>query len=627
MKKNLTLLFNLHSRSKCKVCAGKRFATFLCMLIFVAGFSFAQSAPSNKAFYLIGTMNGWSTLNEDEAANYEYKLTDDDGDEVYTGSFYIPEGELEFKVFSEPGGWNEAPYFGYIGEYGISVFNEDCPNSYIVLADGNSSYNLRIDNWKGGILTISMIWVQTLMGSYVPEICSIEGSGQPGVPEASDIYIIGNFNNWRLPDSTSENGAIKSTYRNPSYVEQFYTVVRDFQSGDISMAVCKYNENTKGYEYLKLDSDFDCPFTLYKLSDNDYKSMGVKGNWVQSSDPESLSINVKDWNGGNISMNIYDLYRGTTEIYFYNASDVVTEFPSEIYILLEYDGVKEIVSVNDIESYLFTSWAYCYGNEVSIIFTSENSLNPKSENCWGLEKPLAEYGLDRANRDARLFLVKGGYPFSYKFNGSGELTVVVDFSFSQANVNLAFYSDEPSAMYVVGEVENNGIANGWREPSESNADFYNQYFKLDETSTGVFEGTYYIPAKGNDLPNFRFYSALTGWDGGASVGSVWNDFNNIQVNLEAGEAVTTIVTGGKGNWSPVVGTNWVSNYVHMTVDTNNLTLTLEIVDENMGGSPEIESESDSSECWYNLQGMRVDRPQSGMYILVKDGKSSVRILK
>lgn len=595
------------------------------MVICAFGSTYAQAVPDNDAFYLIGTMNGWTTITEAEAADYEYKLTDTDGDGIYTGSFFIPEGELEFKVFSTPGGWNEAYYFGNYLDYGYYVFKQDIPNYPIPLTDGNYSNNVKIANWQGGILTISMKWSQNYPGDYIPLICAIKGSGQPEVPEASDIFLIGDFNNWQLPDAKSENGALQVVYDSFDLMSQNYSINPNCKPGNVRLVLCKYNRDANEYEYMKLDSYYDYPFTLYKLSINDQKALTLRGEWVSSSNPESLAIRINDWQGGNIRMRIAEQYDGLIYVNVYNYTDVITEFPSDIYILLEYNGTKEIIPVKDLEKYYFQVWANCYGQDVSITFTSENSENPNPKNCWGLEKTLEDYGFDNINNYGTLFLVKGGKPFSYSFENSGEINVSVDFSVSLATVSLVFGNN--SSMYIVGEVEKDGIANQWLEPSEKNSDFYNKYFRLTETTQGVYEGTYYIPELGSALPNFRFYSSLSGWDGGASLGSGWDDFNSYEVNLNNSPAVLNYIVGGKGNWSPVLGSTWESNYVKMIVDTNSQTLTLELVDDPSGGKPEIEYDSDSSECWYNLQGIRVERPRSGIYIHVKDGKSSVRILR
>lgn len=622
-----TFLCNNSWRGLKRVFIGKKLLASLCLIVFTVAGTLAQTAPDNAAFYLIGTMNGWSTITEAEAANYQYKLTDPDNDGVYTGSFFIPKGEVEFKVFSTPGTWESASYFGTMnGE--IYVFNQDIGTtySYITLYEGYYSSNLKIGNWMGGTMTISIKWEQVYSGAYLPVICALKGSGQPDIPQDPNIYLVGDFNDWRLPDATSDNGALKTDYfsEGSSLYGQILMINKDFEAGNIQVALCKYNKDANEYEFVKPDSFYDCPFTLYRLS-NVYPSYLLSGQWSTSSNPQDFAMKINDWQSGTIHIELLKEYSGYIGTSFYGLTDVITEFPSDMYIILDYDGTRERIPVSNLAANYFEASANCSGKDVTIFFTSENSWDPSPENCWGLDKSIADYGLDSTDSRGTLFLVKGGTPISYNFKNSGNLYVNANFSTSQALVSLTFKDNQ--GMYVVGEVEKDGVANNWLQPSEENADFYNQYFRLEETSSGVFEGTYYIPARGNDLPNFRFYSALTGWDGGASIGSAWDDFTYYELDLSSGPAVSNYVDGGKGCWCPVLGTSWQDNYVKMIVDTNNQTLTLEVVDDSSGSIADIKYDSDSTECWYNLQGVKVERPQSGFYIHVKDGKSSVRFVK
>ena len=73
----------------------------------------------------------------------------------------------------------------------------------------------------------------------------------------------------------------------------------------------------------------------------------------------------------------------------------------------------------------------------------------------------------------------------------------------------------PAALWIIGN------CSGWSEPSAGNAAALADW-RIFETEIGsnVFEGVITMPA-GN--LQFRFYSALTGWDGGASVGPTYTD--------------------------------------------------------------------------------------------------------
>lgn len=59
---------------------------------------FAAEKPANEAFYLCGNMNNYAAPTDANKHRFEYILTDEDGDGIYTGSFNIPklDEKLEF---------------------------------------------------------------------------------------------------------------------------------------------------------------------------------------------------------------------------------------------------------------------------------------------------------------------------------------------------------------------------------------------------------------------------------------------------------------------------------------------------------------------------------------------------
>lgn len=108
--------------------------------------------------------------------------------------------------------------------------------------------------------------------------------------------------------------------------------------------------------------------------------------------------------------------------------------------------------------------------------------------------------------------------------------------------NVKFYLAimEPGQIYLVGS------PNKWPAPDpESEATL--SKWQLNETGigTGIFYNTFKLPAGEN---MFRFYRELTGWDGGASLGSQAED-NPIDIQ---GDFLDGIYDGpavnGKGSW-------------------------------------------------------------------------------
>lgn len=129
--------------------------------------------------------------------------------------------------------------------------------------------------------------------------------------------------------------------------------------------------------------------------------------------------------------------------------------------------------------------------------------------------------------------------------------------------------NDMSVILEAGGVDTNGKAfiylvgapSNWTEPSEANTAHYETYKLYDLADNGVYTATFDIPA---DSFQFRFYKALTGWDGGASYGSQADDAP-IDIALTDG-VYTGEATDGKGSWNLP---GWTGGKVEISVDTKN----------------------------------------------------------
>ncbi len=114
----------------------------------------------------------------------------------------------------------------------------------------------------------------------------------------------------------------------------------------------------------------------------------------------------------------------------------------------------------------------------------------------------------------------------------------------------------PKKMWIIG------ACGGWTEPSEGSRDALTDWLIVETgVGTGIYQGTYDIPAGNFQL---RFYSALTGWDGGASIGSQEADANK-DITLEGGVYDGDITVPGKGNWHYSA---WEGGQLRITVNLN-----------------------------------------------------------
>ena len=153
--------------------------------------------------------------------------------------------------------------------------------------------------------------------------------------------------------------------------------------------------------------------------------------------------------------------------------------------------------------------------------------------------------------------------------------------------------DYPDQIYLVGQPSE------WKEPTQANATHYANW-KLNQSSTGVYEGSFDIAS---DQSMFRFYSALTGWDGGDSFGAQLNDAP-VSVTMTNNEYSGTIVRG-KGSYQI---TNWQGGKMYITVDLKNLTV---LFSDKAGVEPVTPDEQEVSVVYYTLQGVRTENPAAG----------------
>lgn len=153
-------------------------------------------------------------------------------------------------------------------------------------------------------------------------------------------------------------------------------------------------------------------------------------------------------------------------------------------------------------------------------------------------------------------LVPGKGSFVVPAWEGGSVKITVDLNKNTVIMEVGGVDTNDKAfIYLVGAPE------GWAGPDAANADHYEPWKLYDLAGNGVYTGTFDVPA---DKFEFRFYTALTGWDGGASFGSKEAD-ENVEVVFADG-VYSGAAMSGKGKWN-VPG--WAGGKVAMEVDVNN----------------------------------------------------------
>ena len=152
-------------------------------------------------------------------------------------------------------------------------------------------------------------------------------------------------------------------------------------------------------------------------------------------------------------------------------------------------------------------------------------------------------------------IVKGKGSFNFPNWGGGTMKITVNLNNNSIIIEEGGVdTNGKNFIYLVG------APSGWTGPEETNAAHYETWKLYDLEDNGVYSATFDIEA---GQFQFRFYKALTGWDGGASYGSQVED-NPIDIDMSSG-SYSGVATDGKGSWNEP---NWGGGKVAITVDTN-----------------------------------------------------------
>lgn len=221
-----------------------------------------------------------------------------------------------------------------------------------------------------------------------------------------------------------------------------------------------------------------------------------------------------------------------------------------------------------------------YSVEVSLTpdFAEVNTFEPQNATSTVLVLPMKRVA--QAINDLRGIKTIGDYtpegPRSIYIRAIASLTGVESSVIKSNGVelkNVQTYATvrEPGIIYLVGQ------PSGWQEPAAGNAAHYvDNGWVLSEAADGIDSKIYYGTFTINPGEfQFRFYTELTGWDGGASIGSQTDD-NPVDIELIGGTYSGKVSVPGKGSWQVP---NFEGGTVNMTVNLNDKTVYFEVVSE------------------------------------------------
>ncbi len=232
----------------------------------------------------------------------------------------------------------------------------------------------------------------------------------PSVPE---VFVVGSFNNWKLPDGNNLNGAIRLERSLISPNRYITEEPAAFPAGEIQFKV--YVKDAKNNEvfYISRDATTNQAFqTLYAIKGYERKAEALLEGYSYPEN-EGTPFVLKGWNGKNISFEL--IPRG----------DKVLEKDNPFWLLLTSDEapkiesfpVYQIVRVAGKDPEISGSTVIDMDidpeeqTELEILYSTEESINPAPENCLGLIEPVTLTLDCPANDPPERTEVRGGMNF------------------------------------------------------------------------------------------------------------------------------------------------------------------------------------------------------------------------
>lgn len=233
----------------------------------------------------------------------------------------------------------------------------------------------------------------------------------PSVPE---VFVVGSFNDWKLPDGNNLNGAIRLERILTTWAAYGTDEPAAFPAGETQFKIyVRDNENKEAF-YISRDASTNQAFqTLFHLKDSSREAEARFEGYTYT-DEEGTPFVLKDWNGKKISFSVSPM--GKHSITTPGISFWVTLTSGEA-PEIERFPVYQIVRVADKDPEISGSTVIDMDidpeeeTELEILYSTEESINPAPENCLGLIEPVT-FTLDcPANDPPERTEVRGGMNF------------------------------------------------------------------------------------------------------------------------------------------------------------------------------------------------------------------------
>lgn len=453
------------------------------------------------------------------------------------------------------------------------------------------------------------------------------------------VYVIGDFNDWAVPTKEVENGALRlSPDPNfwqvteghveidlPAGSHEFTLVYLNDETGKINSFASAITPNfvlttVEGYD--ERADEWVCLQDHWHAEQPDWWTYPIMKSFTYCKKFDDIKLfKINDWGGGKIV--VATAWNGYVTITSPDAPDYepVTD-KGVVYALAKVDDFDPVLiemrySVRDG----YQTSVDLFGHKMSVIFTTEKSLNPEKSNCWGPStQRLMHYNevKDEEYHRFRCDFVRGGQPFEVEFDETGCVNIVGSWTDNDGMVNVY---EETLGDYVA-ELTVDGRT--WSEPAEINHE------------TGFFEP---VEVTGGDVGiMFKANTFKTGWSHEGDVkcfGKPRCDHSRLYTDEKMPEYdADKVSTGGMlpyearfettGSMTMTASPYYGIGYIACDGEVRRIASIEDV--------PYIEVEPEAIEAvdeniYYDLNGKVVVNPQHGIYLFRRGEEWKKTIIK
>ena len=352
-------------------------------------------------------------------------LKNPDSNGVFTGKVALPESFDTFTVdVSSRKGDGSVTSWGVMSSHKTPFIYSDYPYEVNLLPEVDSESNLinveiHIIGEKPGEMVVSVDWNEFVGGVHSPRLI-LECDNEPAFghnPEC--MYLIGDFNGYRLPDEHDLNGAVEMTKGEGANLLKYDCNLNVEGISSVDMIIyCPEIRFVKNVFYGFYQS---FPFTLFKYNadkdailSNDIAFISAINDGIP--DIEHIRLHELRSKSLHVTINLEQ----PSMIYIETSDAELLEIPSTASMM-----VNNVIS-NESFNHYSTYFEFSGECETWLSETGDTTFDPATS--WGSPSDkvidITDYHLEM-NGTRKIPAVKGGYPFKFTSGNDEQMTLSV----------------------------------------------------------------------------------------------------------------------------------------------------------------------------------------------------------